>query len=85
VRYAFAAALLGWFVFLISACTDNPLIYAVWFTNPLFALMGAAYGVATREPRDAFGPGFLPSDSAGSGELHVTILPLPDDQSEGRS
>ena len=85
VRYAFAAALLGWFVFLISACTDNPLIYAVWFTNPLFALMGAAYGVATREPRDAFGPGFLPGDSAGSGELHVTILPLPDDQSEGRS
>jgi O-antigen ligase len=45
-RTAFAASWLGLLVFLISAFTDNTLGYNLWFTNPLFAVMGAAYGVA---------------------------------------
>ena len=48
VRSAFAASLLGLFMFLITGCTDNPLGYSLWYMNPLFALMGAAYGVAAR-------------------------------------
>ena len=48
VRTAFAASWLGLLVFLISALTDNPLGYNLWYTNPLFAVMGAAYGVAGR-------------------------------------
>jgi hypothetical protein len=46
LREAFAAAFLGMLVFAINACTDNPLQYNLWFTNPLFALIGACYGVA---------------------------------------
>jgi O-antigen ligase len=49
-RRAFAAAFLGMLAFLISACTDNPLGYNIWFTNPLFALMGAAYGASENGP-----------------------------------
>jgi hypothetical protein len=48
-RCAFAAAFLGMLVYLINACTDNPLGYNVWFTNPLFALIGAAYGAAQED------------------------------------
>jgi O-antigen ligase len=43
---AFAAAFLGMVVFALNATTGNPLAYNVWFMNPLFALIGAAYGVA---------------------------------------
>jgi O-antigen ligase len=43
---AFAASLLGLLMFLVTACTDNPLVYNLWYTNPLFALMGASYGVS---------------------------------------
>lgn len=76
VRYAFAAVLLGWTMFLLAACTDNPLIYAVWFTNPLFALMGAAYGVVTREPREMLiKPGSVSLPNA-SDEVGFTIMPL---------
>jgi|GEM_PF-1154225 len=85
VRYAFAATLLGWFVFLISACTDNPLTYAVWFTNPLFALMGAAYGVATREPREGQSPTSFEFEPSENDELQVTIVPFTDAQGEDRS
>lgn len=45
-RCAFAAAFLGMLVFMINACTDNPLTYNIWFTDPLFVLIGAAYGAA---------------------------------------
>ena len=31
-----------------SSTTDNVLVYNLWYTNPLFALIGAAYGVAGR-------------------------------------
>lgn len=47
-RCAFAAAFLGFFVFLVAAVTDNPLIYHLWYMNPLFTLMGAAYGLRPR-------------------------------------
>jgi O-antigen ligase len=46
VRNTFAMALMGWFVFAIMALTDNIIIYTVHYMVPLFALMGAAYGVA---------------------------------------
>ncbi len=46
VRAAFAASWMGLLVFLISAATDNPLIYNLWYMDPLFAVLGAAYGVA---------------------------------------
>ena len=54
LRHAYAAGLLGVLIFLVVAATDNPLVYNLWFMNPLFALIGAAYGVdrygARREP-----------------------------------
>jgi O-antigen ligase len=45
VQHALSAAFLGLVVFLIMACTDNPLTYNIWFTNPVFVLLGGAYGV----------------------------------------
>ncbi len=45
-RRAFAAVWLGFAGFLILAISDNPLVYNLWYMNPLFALLGAAYGVA---------------------------------------
>jgi O-antigen ligase len=48
VRTAFAAAWLGLLVFVIAAFTDNPLGYNLWYTNPLFAVLGAAYGADVR-------------------------------------
>jgi O-antigen ligase len=44
----YAAALLGLLLFLVTACTDNPLVYNLWYMNPLFALLGAAYGADPR-------------------------------------
>jgi O-antigen ligase len=81
VRYAFAAAAMGWAIFLMAACTDNPLTYALWVTNPLFALMGAAYGVATREPRPPRRTGVGPDDD----ELQVTLFPLPNGAPRGHA
>lgn len=49
VRTAFVASWLGFAVFMITSATDNTLIYNVWYMNPLFALMGAAYGVARHD------------------------------------
>jgi O-antigen ligase len=46
VRCAAAAGMIGLLLFLITAVTDNPLIYNLWFMNPLFAVIGAAYGAA---------------------------------------
>ena len=48
-RFAFIASYLGFFVLLLVSITDNPITYNVWFTNPLFAVLGSAYGVAAYE------------------------------------
>jgi O-antigen ligase len=53
VRQAFGGAWLGLAVFLLIATTDNPIVYHVWYTNPIFALVGAAYAVAGEEDRIA--------------------------------
>ena len=45
-QQVFAAAYLGFFVFLITSLTDNTLVYNLWYMDPLFVLMGAAYGCA---------------------------------------
>jgi O-antigen ligase len=44
-RDAFAIGMLGMIVLALNACTDNPLAYNLWFMDPLFVLIGAAYGV----------------------------------------
>jgi hypothetical protein len=46
VRTAFTACWLGFCVLLISCATDNTILYNIYFTNPLFAILGGAYGVA---------------------------------------
>jgi O-antigen ligase len=43
-----SAGILGGLLFMVCALTDNPLTYAIWVTNPLFLLIGAAYGYSTR-------------------------------------
>ena len=50
---AFSAGLLAMLVFLIAAGAGNPLGYNVWFVGPLFALLGAAYGVQDQTNIDA--------------------------------
>jgi O-antigen ligase len=45
-KRAFAASFLGLLIFLLTSVTDNTLAYNLWYVNPLFAVMGAAYGVA---------------------------------------
>ncbi len=52
VRTAFTASWLGLLVLMITSCTDNTLSYNLWFMNPLFAVLGAAYGVAARQSAD---------------------------------
>jgi len=42
---AFTACWLGWCAMLISCGTDNTILYNVYYTNLLFALIGGAYGV----------------------------------------
>jgi O-antigen ligase len=56
VRQAFAAAWLGLAAFLLIAWTDNPIVYNLWFMDPIFAILGAAYGVARAEQRSIFDP-----------------------------
>jgi O-antigen ligase len=51
-RTALAAALLGILAMLVTCLTDNTLLYNTFYTNPLFALLGAAYGVAWAECRE---------------------------------
>jgi hypothetical protein len=53
VRQAFGGAWLGLVAFLLIATTDNPIVYHVWYMNPIFALVGAAYAVAGEEERVA--------------------------------
>jgi hypothetical protein len=47
---AWVAAYLGLGAFLLTACTDNPLVYNIWFMDPLFAVLGAAYGLTSPPP-----------------------------------
>ncbi len=53
VREMFAAAWMGLCVMVLTCATDNTLIYHVYYNNPLFVLMGAAYGVAWAERQAA--------------------------------
>jgi O-antigen ligase len=53
VQQAFAGAWLGLAAFLPLAFTDNPIIYHLWYMNPVFALIGAAYSVANQEELDS--------------------------------
>ncbi len=49
VRIAFVAVWLGFCALLLTCSTDNTIIYHMFYMNPLFALLGAAYGVAWAE------------------------------------
>jgi len=61
VQQAFGGAWLGLAAFLLIATTDNPIIYHVGYMNPVFALMGAAYGVAQQEEIDSEVENHLPT------------------------
>lgn len=52
VRSAFVGVWLGLIATLISCITDNTILYHMYVTNPLFALMGAGYGAAWAERRE---------------------------------
>jgi hypothetical protein len=47
--WASAAAYLGFIAFLIFACTENVLVYGVYFMHPLFAVTGAAIGLTSNK------------------------------------
>jgi hypothetical protein len=42
----FVASYLGLVAFALTSATDNTLTYNLWYTNPLFAALGGAYGTA---------------------------------------
>jgi O-antigen ligase len=67
LRTAFAASWLGLMVLMISSWTDNTLSYNLWYMNPLFAVMGAAYGVAGRAAKTQATECAQPA-AAGAGE-----------------
>jgi O-antigen ligase len=46
-RMALTGSFLGFIAMLITCATDNTLLYNTYYTNPLFALLGAAHGVAS--------------------------------------
>lgn len=45
VRSAYVAVWLGFWAMLVSSATDNTILYNIYFTDSLFAILGAAYGV----------------------------------------
>jgi hypothetical protein len=49
LRTAFTGVWLGFAALLISSLSDNTISYHTYFTNPLFAILGAAYGVYLTE------------------------------------
>ena len=51
LKTAFAAAWLGICMLLVTSATDNTIVYNLYFTDPLFVLIGAAYGVMANERR----------------------------------
>lgn len=78
VQQAFASAWLGWIAFLVIAFTDNPIVYHLWYMNPLFALMGAAYTVAREEKLgslDFSSQGVARSDSASHSSQGTPAVP----------
>jgi O-antigen ligase len=61
VRIAFAVAYLGLIVLLLVAVTDNPITYGVWYMHPLFAVLGAGYGVSAEQAAGRL----LPAEAGG--------------------
>lgn len=55
LTWAFTAAYLGFFSFLVFAWTENVLIYGVYFMHPLFAVTGAALGLNVNKRRQTLG------------------------------
>jgi O-antigen ligase len=53
LRTAFVAAWLGFAMLLVTSATDNTIIYNLFYTDPLFAILGAAWGVYAQEQRVA--------------------------------
>jgi O-antigen ligase len=53
LRSAFVAAWLGFWMLLITSATDNTIIYNLFYTDPLFAMLGAAWGVYAQEQSTA--------------------------------
>jgi O-antigen ligase len=54
LRKAYAASWLGFCGLLITSTTDDTLIYNAFYTDPLFVVLGAAYGVSIAEsPRES--------------------------------
>jgi len=45
VRTAYTAVWLGMWAMLVSSATDNTILYNIYYTDLLFAVLGAAYGV----------------------------------------
>jgi O-antigen ligase len=77
-RRLFSAAFLGLMYYAMLASTDNPVVYCAIFTNPLFALMGAAYGLSVGEDSSASLPvqPSLPQPSYPRSSLpQPTLLP----------
>ena len=48
-RTALAGAYLGICALLITCLTDNTITYNLFYTDPLFALLGSAYGLLATE------------------------------------
>jgi O-antigen ligase len=55
VHWALAASYLGFVAFLIFCCTENVLVYGVYFMHPLFAVTGAAIGLTAKRRSAARG------------------------------
>jgi len=53
VRSALAAAWVGLVMLLASSFFENTITYHIYFTNPLFAILGGAYGVLWAEREHA--------------------------------
>lgn len=51
-REAWTACWLALIVLLVTGLTDNTLVYNLWYTDPLFALLGAAYGLHASRQAD---------------------------------
>ncbi|MFV1966743.1 MAG: O-antigen ligase family protein [Pirellulaceae bacterium] len=66
LQHALAAAIMGWLIFLVTSLTDNTLVYAAAYMNPLFALIGGGCGVAARQQGSARAP-----ENDGSGREFV--------------
>lgn len=56
LRFALSGCFLAILGLGASSLTDNTLIYALAYTNPLFALIGATYGCTDSEPADTLDP-----------------------------